>query len=42
MSIIQLKPECDPADFIMVRIQQTYADGRMDKHDIPTSDGASI
>jgi hypothetical protein len=43
-SIIQLKPDCDPLDFIiMVRLQQNYADGRTVKHDnVPTTDGASI
>jgi hypothetical protein len=42
MSIIQLKPDFDPVDFINVSLQQTYADGRTVKGDVPTTDGTSI
>jgi hypothetical protein len=41
-SIIQLKPDFDITDLINVRLQQTYADRRTLKRDIPTTDGTNI
>jgi hypothetical protein len=41
-SIIQLKPDCDPSDFIMVKLQQTYANGRIEKLETPATEGSRI
>jgi hypothetical protein len=40
--ILQLKADCDPVEFIQVKLTQTYAGGRPVKRDAPTMDGASI
>jgi hypothetical protein len=40
--IIQLKPHCDPSDFTMVKLQQTYANGRVKKLETPATEGSSI
>jgi hypothetical protein len=41
--IIQLKPDCDWSDFTMVKLQQTYANGRVKKLETPaTTEGSSI
>ncbi len=40
--IIQLKPDCDPSDFIMVKLQQSYANNRVDKLETPTPTEGSI
>jgi hypothetical protein len=41
-SIIQLKADCDPTDFILVKLHQTYIDGRTEKRKVPSTDSASI
>jgi hypothetical protein len=41
-SIIQLKADCCPADFILVKLHQTYQDGRVEKRKVPSTDGGSI
>jgi hypothetical protein len=41
-SIIQIKPDCHLEDFILVKVQQNYLDGRSEKREIPCTDGASI
>jgi hypothetical protein len=41
-SIIQLKPDCHPEDFVLVKVQQNYLNGRTEKREIPCTDGASI
>jgi hypothetical protein len=40
--IFQLKADYDPKDLLLVKLQQTYADGRTVKRDIPSTDGVSI
>jgi hypothetical protein len=41
-SIIQLKADCNPSNFTLVKLQQTYADGRTVKPENPCTDGSSI
>jgi hypothetical protein len=40
--ILELKADCDPAEFIQWKLGQTYVGGRVVKNDAPTMDGASI
>jgi hypothetical protein len=40
--IIQLKPDCQPSDFIMVKLQQTYANNRVEKLETPATERSSI
>jgi hypothetical protein len=39
--ILQLKADCDPAEFIQVKLSQAYADGPTVNRDAPTMDGVS-
>jgi hypothetical protein len=41
-SIIQLKADRDPSNFTLVKLQQTYANGRTVKQGNPCTDGSSI
>jgi hypothetical protein len=41
-SIIQLKADCNPTNFVMVKLKQTYINGRTEKRKIPATNGASI
>jgi hypothetical protein len=40
--IFSLKSGYDPKDLILVKLQQTYADGRTVERDVPTMNGVSI
>jgi hypothetical protein len=41
-AIIQLKPDCHPTDFVMVKLHQSYLGGRIEKRETPATEGSSI
>jgi hypothetical protein len=40
--IFQLKADCDPTEFVTVRLTQFYVDGSTVKREAPTMDGTSM
>jgi hypothetical protein len=41
-AIIQLKPDCHPSDFVIVKLHQSYLRGRIEKRETPATEGSSI